>query len=155
LRPELLARNVSLDKAAVLLWPIKKKYGNKIKAGPDLMILAGTSPTTQMGLKDNSFCLGRTDVWHRKLTPIGAQRRTGLPNCDGTLWHLRKPGYHGKIRLAAVQMGLIYVNPEGVNGQPDPAPAPRCKCSRETFGPVLAMDDEETAALTSGGHTVG
>lgn len=139
--------NVNLDKARRLLWSIKKKYGNKI-SWADLIILAGNMAYESMGLKIFGFGFGREDIWHpEKDTYWGGE----------TEW-LDKKRYDGKGSdklenpLAAVQMGLIYVNPEGVDGKPDPLKT--AKDVRETFA-RMAMDDEETVALTAGGHTVG
>ncbi|MGB0671232.1 MAG: catalase/peroxidase HPI [Rhodospirillales bacterium] len=139
--------NVSLDKARRLLWPIKKKYGNKV-SWADLMILAGNMAYESMGLKTFGFAFGREDIWHpEKDTYWGSERE----------W-LDSSRYDGEDRdslenpLAAVQMGLIYVNPEGVGGKPDPLKTARDV--RVTFA-RMAMDDEETVALTAGGHTVG
>ncbi len=140
--------NTSLDKARRLLWPIKKKYGNKVSWG-DLMILAGTIAYESMGLKTYGFAFGREDVWHPEKDiywgPETEWLARGRYASDDQPDSLENP-------LAAVQMGLIYVNPEGVGGQPDPA---RTALEvRETFK-RMAMNDEETAALTAGGHTVG
>ncbi|MCB1749518.1 MAG: catalase/peroxidase HPI [Gammaproteobacteria bacterium] len=140
--------NVSLDKARRLLWPLKKKYGNKV-SWADLIILAGTVAYETMGLKTFGFGFGRADIWHPELdTYWGAEKE----------W-LGKDRYADKSDegslenpLAAVQMGLIYVNPEGVDGKPDPLKT--AAAVRETFA-RMAMNDEETAALTAGGHTVG
>ena len=140
--------NVSLDKARRLLWPIKKKYGNKI-SWADLIILAGNIAYESMGLKTFGFGFGRGDIWHpEKDTYWGSEKewlakdRYADANDETSL----------ENPLAAVQMGLIYVNPEGVNGKPDPLKT--AEAVRETFG-RMAMNDEETAALTAGGHTVG
>ncbi|MFP4060918.1 MAG: catalase/peroxidase HPI [Bacteroidales bacterium] len=140
--------NVNLDKARRLLWPIKKKYGNKL-SWADLMILAGNMAYESMGFKTFGFAGGREDIWH--------------PEKD-VYWGVEKE-WLGKARyaessdsespenpLAAVQMGLIYVNPEGVDGKPDPLKT--AKDMRTTFQ-RMAMNDEETVALTAGGHTVG
>ena len=139
--------NVNLDKARRLLWPIKKKYGNRI-SWADLMILAGNVAYESMGLKTFGFAFGREDIWHpEKDTYWGSEKE----------W-LDSSRYAGENReslenpLAAVQMGLIYVNPEGVNGQPDPART--AHDVRVTFA-RMAMNNEETVALTAGGHTVG
>jgi catalase-peroxidase len=141
--------NVSLDKARRLLWPIKKKYGRKL-SWADLIILAGTVAYESMVLKTYGFAGGRTDIWHPEIdTAWGsesewlgkdAERRTA-DACNT----LDSP-------LAAVQMGLIYVNPEGVDSKPDPIKT--AKDIRLTFA-RMAMNDEETVALTAGGHTVG
>ena len=139
--------NVNLDKARRLLWPIKKKYGNRI-SWADLIILAGTVAYESMGLESYGFAFGREDIWHpEKDTYWGAEKE----------W-LGASRYEGEDRetlenpLAAVQMGLIYVNPEGVNGNPDPQKT--AHDVRVTFA-RMAMNDEETVALTAGGHTVG
>jgi len=137
--------NVNLDKARRLLWPIKQKYGRKI-SWADLMILAGNVALETMGLKTFGFGGGREDVWEPDLDVYwGAER----------IW-LDDKRYSGdrdlENPLAAVQMGLIYVNPEGPNGNPDPVAAARD--IRETFA-RMAMNDEETVALIAGGHTFG
>jgi len=140
--------NVNLDKARRLLWPVKKKYGNKL-SWADLMILAGNMAYESMGFKTFGFAGGREDIWHpEKDIYWGAEKE----------W-LGKERYSDKAEeetlenpLAAVQMGLIYVNPEGVDGNPDPLKT--AHAVRETFK-RMAMDDEETVALTAGGHTVG
>jgi catalase-peroxidase len=139
--------NANLDKARRLLWPIKKKYGNRI-SWADLIILAGTIAYESMGLKTFGFGFGREDIWHpEKDVYWGAEKEwLGSDRYDGDdRQSLANP-------LAAVQMGLIYVNPEGVNGQPDPQRT--AHDVRLTFA-RMAMDDEETVALTAGGHTVG
>jgi catalase-peroxidase len=139
--------NVNLDKARRLLWPIKKKYGNAI-SWADLIVLAGNVAYESMGLKTFGFGFGREDIWHpEKDTYWGSEKE----------W-LDATRYEGDDRdslenpLAAVQMGLIYVNPEGVNGTPDPLKT--AHDVRVTFS-RMAMNDEETVALTAGGHTVG
>jgi catalase-peroxidase len=139
--------NVNLDKARRLLWPIKKKYGNKI-SWADLIVLAGNVAYESMGLKTYGFAFGREDIWHpEKDINWGSEKE----------W-LASTRYEADDReslnnpLAAVQMGLIYVNPEGVNGQPDPLRT--AQDVRLTFA-RMAMNDEETVALTAGGHTVG
>jgi len=136
--------NVSLDKARRLLWPIKQKYGRQI-SWADLMVLAGNCAIESMGLKPFGFAGGREDLWEpteiywgRETEWLGDERYTGDRD-------LEKP-------LGAVQMGLIYVNPEGPNGKPDPIAAARD--IRETFA-RMAMNDEETVALIAGGHTFG
>ena len=137
--------NVSLDKARRLLWPIKQKYGRKI-SWADLMILAGNVALETMGFKTFGFAGGREDTWEPdhdvywglEKTWLGDNRYTGDRNLENP--------------LAAVQMGLIYVNPEGPNGNPDPVAAARD--IRETFA-RMAMNDEETVALIAGGHTFG
>ena len=142
--------NVSLDKARRLLWPIKRKYGNKI-SWADLIILAGNVAYENMGLKTFGFSFGREDIWHpEKDTYWGAEKEWLAPS-DGRYSDVEKPETM-ENPLAAVQMGLIYVNPEGVNGEPDPLKT--ANQVRETFA-RMAMNDEETAALTVGGHTVG
>jgi len=140
--------NVSLDKARRLLWPIKKKYGNKI-SWADLIILAGNIAYESMGLKTFGFGFGRKDIWHpEKDTYWGSEKewlaKDRYANANDET-SLENP-------LAAVQMGLIYVNPEGVDGKPDPMKT--AEAVRETFA-RMAMNDEETVALTAGGHTVG
>ncbi len=139
--------NVSLDKARRLLWPLKKKYGNKV-SWADLMILAGTIAYETMGLKTFGFGFGREDIWGPEEDVYWGSEKEWLAkdryeSADET--SLENP-------LAAVQMGLIYVNPEGVDGKPDPLKT--AEAVRETFA-RMAMDDEETVALTAGGHTVG
>ncbi len=137
--------NVSLDKARRLLWPIKQKYGRKI-SWADLMILTGNVALESMGFKTFGFAGGREDVWEPEEDIYWGQEGTWLADqrYSGDR-QLEKP-------LAAVQMGLIYVNPEGPNGKPDPIAAARD--IRETFL-RMAMDDEETVALIAGGHTFG
>lgn len=142
--------NVSLDKARRLLWPIKKKYGNKV-SWADLIILAGTIAYESMGLKTYGFAFGREDIWApEKDTYWGAEKEWLAPS-DGRYDDVSKPETM-ENPLAAVQMGLIYVNPEGVNGKSDPLKT--AAQVRETFK-RMAMNDEETVALTAGGHTVG
>ncbi|MGR3314081.1 catalase/peroxidase HPI [Roseovarius indicus] len=142
--------NGNLDKARRLLWPIKKKYGNKV-SWADLIILAGTMAYETMGLKTFGFAFGREDIWApEKDTYWGAEREWLAPS-DERYEDVGKPDTM-QNPLAAVQMGLIYVNPEGVNGNPDPLKTG--EQIRETFA-RMAMNDEETAALTVGGHTVG
>ncbi|WP_163325942.1 catalase/peroxidase HPI [Draconibacterium mangrovi] len=142
--------NVSLDKARRLLWPIKKKYGNKV-SWADLIILAGNIAYESMGLKTFGFGFGREDIWHpEKDTYWGAEKEWLAPS-DERYDDVTKPETM-ENPLAAVQMGLIYVNPEGVNGKPDPLKT--AQQMRETFR-RMAMNDEETVALTAGGHTVG
>ena len=139
--------NANLDKARRLLWPIKKKYGNKI-SWADLMILAGNVAYESMGLETYGYSFGRVDIWHpeediywgEEKEWLASQRYTGDDRES-----LENP-------LAAVQMGLIYVNPEGVGGKSDPLRT--AQDMRVTFG-RMAMNDEETVALTAGGHTVG
>ncbi|MGR3460310.1 MAG: catalase/peroxidase HPI [Roseovarius sp.] len=142
--------NGNLDKARRILWPIKKKYGNRL-SWADLIILAGNMAYESMGLKTFGFSFGREDIWHpEKDTYWGAEREWLAPS-DNRYEDVGKPDTM-ENPLAAVQMGLIYVNPEGVNGQPDPLKT--AGQVRETFA-RMAMNDEETAALTCGGHTVG
>ncbi len=137
--------NVSLDKARRLLWPIKQKYGRKI-SWADLMILAGNVALETMGFKTLGFAGGREDVWEpdqdvywgAETEWLGDERYSGERDLENP--------------LAAVQMGLIYVNPEGPNGNPDPIAA--AQDIRETFA-RMAMNDEETVALIAGGHTFG
>ncbi len=137
--------NASLDKARLLIWPIKKKYGKKL-SWADLMVLTGNCALESMGFKTFGFAGGREDVWEPEEDVywgserewLGDKRYTGDRNLENP--------------LAAVQMGLIYVNPEGPNGKPDPLAAARD--IRETFA-RMAMDDYETVALIAGGHTFG
>ncbi|RVU37748.1 catalase/peroxidase HPI [Hwanghaeella grinnelliae] len=142
--------NVSLDKARRLLWPIKKKYGNKV-SWADLFILAGNIAYESMGLKTFGFGFGRADIWAPETDVYWGAEKEWLAPSDGRYGDVDKPETM-ENPLAAVQMGLIYVNPEGVNGKPDPLKT--AEQVRETFA-RMAMDDEETAALTAGGHTVG
>tara|TARA_Y100000817_G_scaffold293234_1_gene266036 strand:+ start:3647 stop:5824 length:2178 start_codon:yes stop_codon:yes gene_type:complete len=140
--------NTNLDKARRLLWPIKKKYGNKI-SWADLMILAGNMAYESMGLKMYGFSFGREDIWHPEKDVYWGSEKEWLQDKrysnNGDRKSLANP-------LAAVVMGLIYVNPEGVDGKPDPLRT--AHDVRETFG-RMAMNDEETCALTVGGHSVG
>ena len=142
--------NVNLDKARRLLWPIKKKYGNKL-SWADLITYAGTVAYESMGLKTFGFGFGRDDIWHpEKDTYWGSEKEWLAPSGgEGSRYSgerdLENP-------LAAVMMGLIYVNPEGVDGNPDPLKT--AHDVRVTFA-RMAMNDEETVALTAGGHTVG
>ena len=139
--------NANLDKARRLLWPIKKKYGNRV-SWADLIVLAGNMAYESMGLKTFGFGFGREDIWHpEKDTYWGAEKDwLGADRYeDDSRESLESP-------LAAVQMGLIYVNPEGVGGKPDPLRT--AQDVRLTFA-RMAMNDEETVALTAGGHTVG
>jgi catalase-peroxidase len=137
--------NGNLDKARLLLWPIKKKYGKKI-SWADLMILAGNCALESMGFETFGFAGGREDLWHpeediywgSETEWLGDKRYTGNRELENP--------------LGAVQMGLIYVNPEGPNDNPDPLLS--AKDIRETFG-RMAMNDEETVALVAGGHTFG
>jgi catalase-peroxidase len=142
--------NGNLDKARRLLWPIKQKYGNKI-SWADLMILAGNVAYESMGLKTFGFAFGREDIWHPEKDIYWGAEKEWLAPSDGRYGSVDDPATM-ENPLAAVQMGLIYVNPEGVNGQPDPVKT--AAQVRETFA-RMAMNDEETAALTAGGHTVG
>ena len=142
--------NVSLDKARRLLWPIKKKYGNKV-SWADLIILAGTIAYESMGLKTFGFSFGRKDIWHPEKDVYWGAEKEWLAPSDERYDDVDSPETM-ENPLAAVQMGLIYVNPEGVNGKPDPLKT--AAQVRETFA-RMAMNDEETAALTAGGHTVG
>lgn len=142
--------NVSLDKARRLLWPIKKKYGNKI-SWADLIILAGTIAYESMGLKTFGFAFGREDIWHPEKDIYWGSEKQWLAPSDQRYGDVSTPSTM-ENPLAAVQMGLIYVNPEGVNGTPDPLKT--AAQVRETFA-RMAMNDEETVALTAGGHTVG
>ncbi|HAT8141091.1 TPA: catalase/peroxidase HPI [Legionella pneumophila] len=139
--------NVNLDKVRRLLWPIKKKYGNKI-SWADLIVLAGTIAYESMGLKTFGFGFGREDIWHPEKDVYWGSEQEWL----GAKRYDDKDRQSLETPLAAVQMGLIYVNPEGVNGQPDPLRT--AQDVRVTFG-RMAMNDEETVALTAGGHTVG
>ncbi|WP_264538492.1 catalase/peroxidase HPI [Flavobacterium sp. N1736] len=161
--------NVSLDKARRLLWPIKQKYGRKI-SWADLMILTGNIALESMGFKTFGFAGGRADVWEpdeavywgSETTWLGGDERysdgsEGVPKEHGVVSSDDDADGHVHSRnlekpLAAVQMGLIYVNPEGPDGNPDPIAA--AKDIRDTFG-RMAMDDEETVALIAGGHTFG
>lgn len=142
--------NASLDKARRLLWPIKKKYGNKI-SWADLIVLAGTIAYESMGLKIYGFAFGRVDIWHPEKDVYWGAEKKWLAPSDERYDNIENPATM-ENPLAAVQMGLIYVNPEGVNGQPDPLKT--AVQIRETFA-RMAMSDEETVALTAGGHTVG
>lgn len=142
--------NVNLDKARRLLWPIKKKYGNKI-SWADLMILAGTMAYESMGLQIFGFAFGREDIWHPEKDIYWGSEKQWLQPSGG-----EGSRYSGERDLAnplaAVMMGLIYVNPEGVDGKPDPLKT--AHDVRVTFA-RMGMNDEETVALTAGGHTVG
>jgi catalase-peroxidase len=141
--------NTNLDKARRLLWPIKKKYGNRI-SWADLIILAGTIAYESMGLKTFGFAFGREDIWHpEKDIYWGAEKQWLASSQERYASHDRTTLENP---LAAVQMGLIYVNPEGVDSHPDPLRT--AHDVRETFA-RMAMNDEETVALTAGGHTVG
>ncbi|MEW8663831.1 MAG: catalase/peroxidase HPI, partial [Candidatus Thiodiazotropha sp.] len=138
--------NVNLDKARRLIWPVKQKYGRKI-SWADLMILAGNVALESMGFKTFGFAGGREDIWEPEKDIYWGTEETWLED-------KRFSGDHEELEnpLAAVQMGLIYVNPEGPNGNPDPVAA--AKDIRETFA-RMAMNDEETVALIAGGHTFG
>jgi len=142
--------NVSLDKARRLLWPIKKKYGNKV-SWADLIILAGNIAYESMGLKTFGFGFGRKDIWHPEKDVYWGAEKEWLAPSDERYDNVEDPSTM-ENPLAAVQMGLIYVNPEGVNGKSDPLKT--AAQVRETFA-RMAMNDEETVALTVGGHTVG
>ncbi|NGZ66955.1 catalase/peroxidase HPI [Vibrio aestuarianus subsp. cardii] len=142
--------NANLDKARRLLWPIKQKYGNKI-SWADLILLAGTIAYESMGLNTFGFAFGREDIWHpEKDTYWGSEKEWLAPSGS------KDSRYSGQRDLenplAAAMMGLIYVNPEGVDGNPDPLKT--AQDMRVTFA-RMAMNDEETVALTAGGHTVG
>lgn len=138
--------NVNLDKARRLIWPVKQKYGRKI-SWADLMILAGNVALESMGFKTFGFAGGREDIWEPEKDIYWGAEKTWLDD-------ERYKGEHEELEnpLAAVQMGLIYVNPEGPNGNPDPLEA--AKDIRETFA-RMAMNDEETVALIAGGHSFG
>jgi catalase-peroxidase len=142
--------NANLDKARRLLWPVKKKYGNRI-SWADLMILAGNMAYESMGLKTFGFAFGREDIWHPEKDIYWGSEKEWLAPSGGP-----NSRYSGERDLdnplAAVMMGLIYVNPEGVDGKPDPLKT--AHDIRVTFA-RMAMNDEETVALTAGGHTVG
>lgn len=142
--------NANLDKARRLLWPIKKKYGNKL-SWADLLAYAGTMAYESMGLKTFGFAFGREDIWHPEKDIYWGAEKEWLAPSDA-----EKSRYSGERDLAnplaAVMMGLIYVNPEGVDGKPDPLKT--AHDVRVTFE-RMAMNDEETVALTAGGHTVG
>ncbi|MEQ6168440.1 catalase/peroxidase HPI [Ekhidna sp. MALMAid0563] len=142
--------NASLDKARRLLWPIKKKYGNKI-SWADLFILAGNAAYETMGLEMYGFSFGRPDIWHPEKDVYWGAEKEFLAPSEERYENLDDPSTL-ENPLAAVHMGLIYVNPEGVNGKPDPLKT--AAQVRETFK-RMAMNDEETVALTAGGHTVG
>lgn len=140
--------NVNLDKARRLLWPVKKKYGNKI-SWADLFILAGNMAYESMGFKTLGFGGGREDIWHPEKDVYWGSEKEWLGK-----GRYAQPGDSASLEnpLAAVQMGLIYVNPEGVDGNPDPIRT--AQDVRTTFR-RMGMNDEETVALTAGGHTVG
>ncbi len=141
--------NVSLDKARRLLWPIKKKYGNSL-SWADLIILAGNMALESMGFKTFGFAGGREDIWHPEKDTYWGSEKEWL--ASSTERYDSDDRSTLENPLAAVQMGLIYVNPEGVDGKPDPMRT--AQDVRVTFA-RMAMDDEETVALTAGGHTVG
>jgi len=142
--------NANLDKARRLLWPIKQKYGNKI-SWADLIILAGNCAYESMGLKTFGFAFGREDIWHpEKDTYWGSEKEWLAPSGSANSRYSGERDLENP--LAAVMMGLIYVNPEGVDGKPDPLKT--AHDVRVTFE-RMAMNDEETVALTAGGHTVG
>ncbi|WP_445368582.1 catalase/peroxidase HPI [Methylomonas sp. BW4-1] len=136
--------NVNLDKARRLLWPVKQKYGAKL-SWADLMVLAGNVALEDMGFKTLGFAGGRADDWEAEVVNWGTEKKFLADERHDGKGELAKP-------LAAVQMGLIYVNPEGPGGNPDPLAA--AKHIREAFG-RMAMNDEETVALIAGGHTFG
>ncbi len=142
--------NVNTDKGRRLLWPIKKKYGNKI-SWADLIVLSGTIAYEVAGLKTYGFAFGREDIWHPEKDIYWGDEKEWLAPSD-TRYADVNDAESLSNPLAAVQMGLIYVNPEGVNGKPDPART--ALMMRETFA-RMGMDDEETVALTAGGHTIG
>ncbi len=142
--------NGNLDKARRILWPIKKKYGNKL-SWADLILLAGNMAYESMGLKTFGFGFGREDIWHpEKDTYWGSEKEWLAPTGSAGSRYSGERDLENP--LAAVMMGLIYVNPEGVDGQPDPLKT--AQDMRVTFA-RMAMNDEETVALTAGGHTVG
>jgi catalase-peroxidase len=142
--------NANLDKARRLLWPIKKKYGNKL-SWADLIVLAGNMAYESMGLKTFGFAGGRADIWHPEKDTYWGSEKEWLAPSDSS--NSRYSGERDlENPLAAVMMGLIYVNPEGVDGKPDPLKT--AQDIRITFA-RMAMNDEETVALTAGGHTVG
>ena len=142
--------NASLDKARRLLWPIKKKYGNAL-SWADLIVLSGTIAYESMGLKTFGFGFGREDIWGPETDVYWGSEKEWLAPSENRYDDLDDASTL-ENPLSAVHMGLIYVNPEGVNGNPDPART--ALHVRETFA-RMAMNDEETAALTCGGHTVG
>ena len=142
--------NANTDKGRRLLWPIKKKYGNKI-SWADLIQLSGTIAYEVAGLKTFGFGFGREDIWHPEKDVYWGAEKEWLANSDNRYDSVEQPDTL-ENPLAAVQMGLIYVNPEGVNGKPDPLKT--AAQMRETFA-RMAMNDEETVALTAGGHTIG
>jgi catalase-peroxidase len=141
--------NVNLDKARRLLWPVKKKYGNKV-SWADLIVLAGNIAYESMGLKTFGFAFGREDIWHPEKDIYWGAEKEWLASSTERYGSEDRETLENP--LAAVQMGLIYVNPEGVDGNPDPLRT--AQDVRVTFA-RMAMNDEETVALTAGGHTVG
>ena len=142
--------NGNLDKARRLMWPVKKKYGNKI-SWADLFILAGNIAYESMGLKTFGFSYGRPDIWQPEIDIYWGPEDEIMAPSENRYEDLEDPSTL-ETPLGATHMGLIYVNPEGVNGKPDPMKT--ALQVRETFA-RMAMNDEETAALTAGGHTVG
>jgi catalase-peroxidase len=136
--------NANLDKARRLLWPVKQKYGSQISWG-DLMVLSGNVALESMGFKTFGYAGGRIDKWEPEMVNWGPEKKFNADERHSENRNLARP-------LAATQMGLIYVNPEGPNGNPDPLEA--AKDIRETFA-RMAMNDEETVALSAGGHTFG
>ncbi|MTI18155.1 catalase/peroxidase HPI [Rhodobacteraceae bacterium RKSG542] len=142
--------NASLDKARRLLWPVKKKYGNAL-SWADLIVLAGTIAYEDMGLKTFGFGFGREDIWGPETDVYWGSEKEWLAPSEERYENL-DDAHSLENPLAATHMGLIYVNPEGVDGNPDPVKT--AAMVRETFA-RMAMNDEETAALTCGGHTVG
>ena len=142
--------NGNLDKARRLLWPVKKKYGNKI-SWADLFILAGNIAYESMGFKTYGFSYGRADIWQPEIDIYWGPEEEIMAPSENRYSNLDDPSTL-ETPLGATHMGLIYVNPEGVNGKPDPLKT--ALQVRETFK-RMAMNDEETAALTAGGHTVG
>ncbi|MFV8836473.1 catalase/peroxidase HPI [Aquisalimonas sp.] len=145
--------NANLDKARRLLWPIKKKYGNKL-SWADLIALAGNVAYESMGFKTFGFSFGREDIWHPEKDTYWGSEKEWLASSDNPDSRYDKDRNPESLEnpLAAVMMGLIYVNPEGVDGNPDPQKT--AHDVRVTFA-RMAMNDEETVALTAGGHTVG
>jgi catalase-peroxidase len=142
--------NANLDKARRLLWPVKKKYGNKL-SWADLILLSGNVAYESFGLKTFGFSFGRPDIWQPEEDVYWGSEKEWLAPAESRYGSIEKPDTM-EAPLAAVHMGLIYVNPEGVNGNPDPRLT--AEHVRVTFA-RMAMNDEETAALTAGGHTVG
>jgi len=142
--------NANLDKARRLLWPVKKKYGNRL-SWADLIVLSGNVAYESFGLKTFGFSFGRTDIWQPEEDVYWGSEKEWLAPAENRYGSIEKPDTM-EAPLAAVHMGLIYVNPEGVNGVPNPRLS--AEHVRVTFA-RMAMNDEETAALTAGGHTVG